>query len=163
MRLRVAAVGRPRDRRLAGLHDEWAERIRRLGVEYESVVVPETRAGGRYSDAHVRARETKALFAAAAGPGRRIALDPAGRTVSSEDLASRIERWATPRATFLIGGPLGLDPERVAEADLALSLSRLTFPHELARAVLAEQLYRALTILRGIPYHKGAAPTGRPG
>lgn len=159
----MAAVGRPRDLRLSALHDEWAERIRKLGVEYEAVFVRETRAGGRYSDAHVRVRETKALVTAASGPGRVLALDPGGRQISSEELAARLEGWATPRAKFLIGGPLGLDPGWVGEADVTLSLSRLTFPHELARAVLAEQLYRALTILRGIPYHKGTAPSARPG
>lgn len=157
MKIAVAAVGRPRDRRLAALHDDWAGRLRTLGIGYEAIWVPETRAGGRYSDAHVRARETRALLEAAKGPGRIIALDPGGSALTSEELARRLERWGTPRAAFLVGGPLGLDPGSLANVDFTLSLSRMTFPHELARAILAEQMYRAATILRGIPYHKGNA------
>jgi 23S rRNA (pseudouridine1915-N3)-methyltransferase len=159
----VAAVGRPRDPRLAALHDEWAERLRTLGIGYEAIRVPETRAGGRYSDAHVRARETRALLDAAKGPGRAIALDPGGTSLTSEEFARRLPRWATPRAVFLVGGPLGLDPPSLAGVDLTLSLSRMTFPHELARAILAEQIYRAATILRGIPYHKGNLSKDRAG
>lgn len=163
MKFLVASVGRPRDRRLASLHDEWAERLRKLGVGYDTSFVPEVRSGGRYSDAHVRARETRSLVAAVRGPGRVIALDPAGRTFTSDELAKRLEAWGTPRAAFLIGGPLGLDPDLAEEADFTLSLSRLTFSHELARAVLAEQLYRAVTILRGLPYHKGNPGVARTG
>lgn len=163
MRIVVAAVGRPRDRRLAELHDDWAARLRTLGIAYETIRVPETRAGGRYSDAHVRGRETRALLEAAKGPGRVIALDQGGSSLTSEELARRLERWATPRAVFLVGGPLGLDPPSLAGVDSTLSLSRMTFPHELARAILAEQLFRAATILRGIPYHKGNPPKGRAG
>lgn len=154
MRILVASVGRPKDRRLAALHDDWADRIRRMGVSYEIRVVPETKAGSRYSDAHVREREGAALSAAVAGSGILVALDPAGEGLTSEAFAERLARWAVPRAAFAVGGPLGLDRGVVERADAALSLSRLTFPHEVARALLAEQLYRALTILRGTPYHK---------
>lgn len=163
MKIVVAAVGRPRDLRLSALHDDWAERLRALGIGYEAVRVAETRAGSRYSDAHVRGRETRALLEAAKGQGRVIALDQAGFSLTSEELARRLERWATPRAVFLVGGPLGLDSPSLAGVDFTLSLSRMTFPHELARAILAEQLYRAAAILRGIPYHKGNPPKGRAG
>jgi 23S rRNA (pseudouridine1915-N3)-methyltransferase len=159
----VLAVGRPRDPRLAALHDDWAGRLRALGVDYETGSVPETRAGGRYSDAHVRERETRALLEAARGPGRVVALDPAGSALTSEEFARRLERWATPRVAFLVGGPLGLDAGALADVGFTLSLSTLTFPHELARAILAEQIYRATAILRGIPYHKGNPPRGRAG
>lgn len=154
MRILVASVGRPKDRRLTALHDDWADRIRRMGVSYETRVVPETKAGSRYSDAHVREREGAALTAAVAGAGVLVALDPDGEGLTSEALAERLPRWGVPRVAFVIGGPLGLDSGLVERADTALSLSRLTFPHEVARALLAEQIYRALTILRGTPYHK---------
>ncbi len=163
MKIVVAVVGRPRDRRLAALHDDWADRLRTLGVGYETIQVAETRAGGRYSDAHARRRETLALLEASRGPGRRIALDRGGFSLTSEEFARRLERWATPRAIFLVGGPLGLDSPSLAGVDHTISLSTMTFPHELARAILAEQLYRAVTILRGIPYHKGDPPRGRTG
>jgi len=147
-------VGKPRDAEAIALHDRYAERIRKLGATYDVGWVPEVRAGGRYSDAHVREREGRLLADKLDDRGTTIALDPRGRSFSSEALSSRLEGWSTPRATFVIGGPLGLAPSVLDRADVSWSLSELTFPHELARVVLAEQLYRALTLLRGIPYHK---------
>ena len=154
MKIRVLCVGKPRERGMVELHDEYAERIRRLGVEYETSFAAEVRADGRYSDDHVRERESRALLEALDGKGALIALDRGGRALSSEELAGCLERWAMPRAQFLVGGPLGHHPGLLREAGHVWSLSSLTFPHELVRVILAEQLYRALTILRGMPYHK---------
>jgi len=84
-----------------------------------------------------------------------IALDPRGEAPTSTELAKRIERWASKGkgiVTFVIGGATGIPTDLVARADAKLSLSTLTLPHRLARIVLAEQLYRAMTILRGEPY-----------
>ncbi|NNM34971.1 MAG: 23S rRNA (pseudouridine(1915)-N(3))-methyltransferase RlmH [Gemmatimonadetes bacterium] len=90
---------------------------------------------------------------------RIVSLSRAGKTFSSVELA----RWmdacrvnAVPGVHFLIGGAFGLAPDLISASDLTLSLSSLTFPHDMARLVLAEQLYRAGTILRNEPYHKGA-------
>jgi len=66
----------------------------------------------------------------------------------------RLESWSEPLAAFVLGGPLGLDPAFPKPNDVTLSLSPMTLPHELARVVLAEQIYRAVTLLRGVPYHK---------
>ena len=154
MRIRLLAVGKPRDAAAITLHDRYAERIRKLGVEYRTEFVPEIRAGGRYSDAHVREREGRLLTDKLTDRGTTIALDRRGRSLSSESLSERLQGWSTPVASFVIGGPLGLSDEFRDRADVSWSLSELTLPHELARVVLAEQLYRALTLLRGIPYHK---------
>jgi 23S rRNA (pseudouridine1915-N3)-methyltransferase len=154
MKIRLLSVGKPKDARLIALHDDYAQRLGRLGVDYESRFVPEVRAGGRYSDDHVREREARSLREAIAGRGTVVALDPAGEQHTSERLAARIERWSTPQLTLLVGGPLGLQRELVVGCDHAWSLSPLTFPHELVRVVVAEQLYRAVTLVRGIPYHK---------
>jgi 23S rRNA (pseudouridine1915-N3)-methyltransferase len=105
----------------------------------------------------VRRRESRALLELHDGRGTLVALDPRGRLLTSPELAERLERWATPRATFLVGGPLGLADEILRDAAVRWSLSPLTFPHELVPALLAEQLYRALCILRGSPYHKPRA------
>jgi len=85
---------------------------------------------------------------------RKILLDPAGRPMSSAEFTSLIERAETEGRdhVFLIGGHDGLPAEWKPRADVLLSLSPMTFPHELARAMLAEQLYRAFTTLRGHPY-----------
>jgi 23S rRNA (pseudouridine1915-N3)-methyltransferase len=156
VRIRLLSVGKPRDREPGILHDRYASRIEHLGVEYGADWVPEVTPGGRYSDAHVRQREAGSLRKRLAASERStvIALDRDGRMLGSRELAGRLERWATPRAAFVIGGPLGLDPEFAAQADARWSLSPLTFPHELARVIVAEQLYRALTLIRGVPYHK---------
>lgn len=154
MKVLLLAVGKPRDSLAGPLHDRYAERIGKLGCAYRARNVPETAAGGRYSDAHVQEREAADLRKLWERRGQRIALDPRGETISSEGLAERLERWANPQLTLLLGGPLGLDPQLVKECDGAWSLSRMTFPHELARVLVAEQLYRALTIRAGIPYHK---------
>ncbi len=154
MKIRLLAVGKPRDAAAITLHDRYAERIRKLGVEYRTEFVPEIRAGGRYSDAHVREREGRLLTDKLTDRGTTIALDRRGRSLSSESLSERLQGWSTPVASFVIGGPLGLSDEFRDRADVSWSLSELTLPHELARVLLAEQLYRALTLLRGIPYHK---------
>jgi 23S rRNA (pseudouridine1915-N3)-methyltransferase len=154
VKIRVLAVGKPRDAEAIALHDRYAERIRKLGVTYETDSVPEVKAGGRYSDEHVRQREGRLLADKLGDRGTTIALDRQGRSFSSETLSKRLQGWSTPIAEFVIGGPLGLGQEFCERADLLWSLSELTLPHELARVVLAEQLYRALTLLRGIPYHK---------
>jgi 23S rRNA (pseudouridine1915-N3)-methyltransferase len=84
-----------------------------------------------------------------------VALEPGGDAVTSTALAKRIERWGRTGkgvVAFVVGGADGIPPEVVAHAGAKLSLSSLTLPHRLARVVLAEQLYRAMTILRGEPY-----------
>jgi 23S rRNA (pseudouridine1915-N3)-methyltransferase len=153
MKIRVICVGKPRERGLVSLHDDYAARIRQLGVEYEAKTVAEVRADGKYSDDHVRERESRALLETC-GKGTLIVLDRTGRLMSSEELAEGLEKLAVPRAQFLVGGPLGHHSSLLREAGHVWSLSPLTFPHELVRVILAEQLYRALTILRRVPYHK---------
>lgn len=154
MRLRLLCVGRPRDARFTALHDEYAERIRRFGVGWDARHVAEERPGGRFSDAHVREREARHLDEALEEGETVVALDSGGKELTSEELAARLTRWAAPRAVFVVGGPLGLDPNWRGRSGAIWSLSRLTFPHELVRVIVAEQVYRALCITRGIPYHK---------
>ena len=154
MKLRVLLVGRPRDAAATALHDRYAERIRRLGVPFETCWVPDVRPAGPHDRRSARAREGRSLAERIGPPGRTIALEPQGEMLSSEALSRRLERWAVPRVTFVIGGPSGLDPQVHEMADASWSLSALTLPHELVRVVVAEQLYRAITLLRGVPYHR---------
>ena len=88
--------------------------------------------------------------------GELVALEPGGDAWTTEELAKHLEKQmlhGTPGVTFLIGGALGLPKAVVQKATRRLSLSNLTLPHRLARVVLCEQLYRAMTIIRGEPYH----------
>lgn len=86
-----------------------------------------------------------------------IAMDPAGKLLSSEDLARHIRGWeinGPHKISILIGGPHGLSDEVRCRSDLMLSLSPMTFPHQMVRLLILEQLYRAYTINKGIPYHR---------
>jgi 23S rRNA (pseudouridine1915-N3)-methyltransferase len=154
LKVLVLAVGRPERGRFGPLFDDYAERVRKFGVAFEARFVSDVKPGGRFSDTHVREREARALRAALPARSRVIALSPDGPSMDSEAFTRRLERWSQPLATFVLGGPLGLDPAFRKEADASVSLSAMTLPHELARVVLAEQIYRAVTILRGVPYHK---------
>ena len=154
MKLRLLSVGKPREREIVALHDRYARRIETLGIGYESAWVPEVKQGGRYGDDHIREREARYLTEQLPPKGTVIALDRKGQLLDSVELSRRLESWASPLATLVIGGPLGLHGPFVEAADWCWSLSPLTFPHELMRVLVAEQLYRAAAILRGLPYHK---------
>lgn len=156
MRIRLLSVGRPKNAGMAALHEAYAARIRRFRASYHAEWVPEVPEGGRYSDRHVRERESRGLLEALQPGETVVALDRRGRQLTSEQLADRLAQWASRQAAFLVGGPLGLDERVVARADWTWSLSELTFPHELVRVMLAEQVYRALSIARGLPYHRGS-------
>lgn len=153
-KVRLLLVGRPRDREAIALHDRYARRIEQLGVRYESEWVPEVKPGGRYSDDHVREREAALLLDRLGRSEAVVALDRTGQMVSTEELARRLERFIGRGVTLLLGGPLGLHRRALERADWSWSLSALTLPHELARVWVAEQIYRALTLGRGLPYHK---------
>ena len=152
MTLSIVMVGRT-DRGFVG--EGMAHYLDRLAhsAEVEQVVVAEEPHGPQD-----RRREVEAdrLLAAVKPGGRVVALDERGRGMTSPALAERIGTWrdqGVRHISLLIGGSYGLH-ERVREqADLILALSELTFPHQLVRVVLAEQLYRAFTILEGRPYH----------
>ena len=120
---------------------------------FEVIELTESRAG---SAATRKADEARALRGALPD-GIVVALDEHGRTMASEPFASQLARWrddGRPAASFVIGGADGLDPDFVRSADLVLSFSPLTWPHQLVRILIAEQLYRSVTILSGHPYHR---------
>ena len=150
----MLAVGRPERTRFGPMFDDYAERVRRFGLAFDARWVPQVRTGSRFSDAHVREREARALRDALPERCNVIALSPEGRSTPTDSFALLLKQWSEPLVVFVLGGPLGLDPAFRKSADATLSLSPMTLPHELARVVLAEQIYRAVTILRGVPYHK---------
>ena len=136
----------------------FAEYRKRLSHDLPMELVelkPGARGKGR-DDARAIHDEGVAILAALLHDSQVIALDGRGRTWSSEDLAAQLETWRMHGRdlAFLIGGPDGHAPEVLARADQRWSLGPLTLPHMLVRLVLAEQLYRATTILAGHPYHR---------
>jgi 23S rRNA (pseudouridine1915-N3)-methyltransferase len=133
---------------------DYAARVRRVwDLEIREVRSP----SGRIPAAERTRREGEHLLEALPPGVPAVALTPQGRTGTSEEFARRLAACqANGRGiVFVLGGADGLDPKVMRRCELALSLSPLTFPHELARLILLEQLYRGSTILRGTPYHRG--------
>lgn len=152
MRVRVLSIGKDRKGRFEPLAEEYAGRIGRM-LPFEVVVAGEARG----DDAAARAAEAELLRRRLRERDIVVALDERGEQLTSEGLAGRLreaERAGGRDLAFVLGGPSGLDPALLRGCAHRLSLSRMTLPHQLARVVLLEQIYRALTILRGEPYHK---------
>ncbi|HKW41686.1 MAG TPA: 23S rRNA (pseudouridine(1915)-N(3))-methyltransferase RlmH [Gemmatimonadales bacterium] len=141
MRYRVVAVGRVRDAALRAACDEYLERLKR----YTKVEERETKD------------EARILEAVPEG-SRLVVLSERGEQWSSGQLADWTARWEMDGrdVAFAIGGADGVPQAVLRRAERAWSLSRLTFPHEVARLLVYEQLYRAYTIRRGEPYHRGS-------
>lgn len=158
MRITIHAVGRMKQGPERELVARYLERAAATGkplalTGFDVIELPESRASAAASR---KAEEAKAIRSALPG-GVVVALDEHGKSLTSEAFARQVARWrddGRPAASFVIGGADGLDPAFLAEADLALSFSPLTWPHQLVRIMLAEQLYRMTTILSGHPYHR---------
>jgi 23S rRNA (pseudouridine1915-N3)-methyltransferase len=151
--LRLIAVGRLRDGPEAELFARYNARLR---LKLAVTEIPEARG----APVEVKRREGAALLAALPATAFVVALDAGGEAPDSADLARLLERWlaAGRPVCFVIGGAEGLDAPVIARADHVLSLGRLTWPHFLARAMLAEQVYRARSIVAGHPYHRAGRP-----
>ena len=154
MRIAVVSVGRPKQAGLAEAIREYETRAARYW-SLETTEVKEASARGLSPD-QVREREGERLLERVAPDMRVIACDPGGVAMDSDMFAAWLMalRDGAQNVAFLIGGAYGLSPHVRTTADRRLTLAPWVLPHELARLVLAEQLYRAGTISRGEPYHK---------
>ncbi|MBE0453734.1 MAG: 23S rRNA (pseudouridine(1915)-N(3))-methyltransferase RlmH [Roseovarius sp.] len=155
MRLRICAVGRLRAGPESALVDDYLERFdrtgRALGLGPVSVQEVEDRRGGGM------AAEAVLLERAIPQGAVVVALDERGRMTGSTEFADSLARWRDAGRSdmaLLIGGADGLSPELRARADMVLSFGPMVWPHMLVRVMLAEQLYRAASILAGNPYHR---------
>lgn len=155
MRVHVCAVGRLRTGPERALSDDYYERFDRTGrplglgpaTEHE---VEDKKGGGM-------AAEGLLLSRAIPDGAALCVLDERGKTLSSPEFAQALAGWrdaGRQDAAFVIGGADGVDPALRAKADLSISFGRMVWPHMLVRVMLAEQLYRAATILAGSPYHR---------
>jgi 23S rRNA (pseudouridine1915-N3)-methyltransferase len=156
MRLTLAAIGRTRsgpEREMVADYLARAERTGR-GVGLTAARLAEAEPRGSAGPE----AEAEALRRVVPAGAVTVCLDERGQRLSSPDLAGAIAAWRDAGrrdVAFIIGGADGLDPGFVAEADLVLSLGPMVWPHLLARVMVAEQLYRAASILAGTPYHRG--------
>ncbi len=153
----IAAIGRMKRGPELELLNHYATRLKGIGrgQGLTAVHITESLESRRKTSAERKAEEMAAL--SAAGKGLIIALDERGKSLTSPALAARIGQWrddGAPALSFLIGGPDGLHPDLRRSADFTLSMSAMTFPHQIARLLLAEQLYRSFAILAGHPYHR---------
>lgn len=159
MRIALAAIGRmkagPERELVARYLDRAVASGKPLALShFDTIELAESRAG---SASARKAEEAKALRAALP-QGILVTLDERGKAMTSEAFAALLLRWrdeGRPAASFVIGGADGLDPDFARSADMMLSFSPMVWPHQLVRIMLAEQLYRATTILSGHPYHRG--------
>lgn len=151
MRTRIVAVGRSRDARINALVDDYA---RRCPFPCELIEVDSRKAA---DDPARRDDEAERLLGQVPTGARVVLLDEHGKALSSMAFAERLRGWqdeAVRDVAFLIGGADGHGAAARARADLALAFGPATWPHLLVRVMLAEQLYRASTILAGHPYHR---------
>ena len=151
MRVTLVAVGRMKAGPAQELYELYAQRLRwRITlkeVEERRSLPPEA----------LKQQEGALILAALPRGAKAVALDEGGREMTSRDFAAQLGRWqdeGTQDLAFVIGGADGLSDEVRKAADLILSLGRLTWPHMLVRGLVAEQLFRAESILAGHPYHR---------
>ena len=155
MRIHLVAIGRRMPPWISDGFSEYAQRLR-SGVQLELIEVDTPRRGQNPDLSRIVREEGVRLLQAAPSGAYRIALDQSGRSYDSESLAGQLEKWMTfgRDVALIVGGPDGLSDEVLTSVDQCWSVSALTLAHPLVRIVIAEQLYRAYAISRGMPYHR---------
>lgn len=159
MKVTIMAVGKIKEKYFTAAVGEYAKRLSRY-CRLEIIEVPDEKTpdgAGEALEKQIRDREGRRLLSRIPPGAYVVALAIDGRALDSEELAAQMERWnvsGVSHLTFVIGGSLGLSDEVLARADYQLSFSRMTFPHQLMRVILLEQIYRSFRIRSHEPYHK---------
>jgi len=159
MRISVAAIGRLKSGPERDLVNRYLERANGAGKQLglTGFEINEFAEARHDNGAQRKQQEANQLLGCCPDGAILIALDERGRTMTSPDFAKKLGRYRDDGArqcTFVIGGPDGLDASVRKRADLVLSFSPLTWPHQIVRALLCEQVYRSITIMSGHPYHR---------
>lgn len=155
MKVLVICHGKTTQSAVKQLEDEYFNRLQHYWP-FESKVIPDLKNTKRLSSEQVAQEEAKLLDKELQAGDWLVLLDEKGKSFSSRAFAQKIQSWfnqSPKRLVFVIGGPYGFAPEIYQRANFKLSLSAMTFSHQIIRALFAEQLYRAATILKGEPYH----------
>ncbi|MEK4669648.1 23S rRNA (pseudouridine(1915)-N(3))-methyltransferase RlmH [Niallia sp. FSL R7-0271] len=159
MNISIITVGKLKEKYLKQGIEEYTKRLSSYS-KIEIIEVPDEKAPEVLSEAEmiqVKDKEGERILAKVPADAHVIALSIEGKQKSSEELAETLDKLATygkSKVTFIIGGSLGLSSQVLKRADDKLSFSKMTFPHQLMRLILVEQVYRAFRINRGEPYHK---------
>ena len=159
MNITIITVGKLKEKYLKQGIDEYMKRMSAY-AKMEIIELPDEKAPETLSEIEmlqIKEKEGQRILAKVNPDAHAIALAIEGKMKTSEELADTLDKLATygkSKITFIIGGSLGLSKEVMKRADEALSFSKMTFPHQLMRLILVEQVYRAYRINRGEPYHK---------
>ena len=155
MKIQIWSIGKSHDKELKTAIEDFTKRCNNyFSVEWTIMPVPKN--AGMMSEMDLKKKEGEFILEQLEPKDFLVALDEKGKQITSESLASFIQSRAnesTKRIIFLIGGAFGLDEAVLKKANIKWSLSQLTFPHQLVRLILVEQLYRAFTILKNEKYH----------
>lgn len=159
MKITVIAVGKIKERYFTGAVEEYAKRLGRFcRLELLEVADEKTPEGASEAqNIQIKEREGSRILKKLPAGAYVVALAIDGKMLDSPELSAAMERWKVGGAShvaFVIGGSLGLSEEVLSRADFRLSFSRMTFPHQLMRVILLEQIYRSFMIQSGAPYHK---------
>ena len=154
MKTILLQVGKTVDKRFASIVDDYVTRISHY-MPFDMVTIPELKNTKGLSEAQQKQAEGELILRQLQPTDTVVLLDEHGTEMRSVDLAQWLERLraAARRLVFVIGGPYGFSPAVYQRADQQLSLSQLTFSHQMIRLTFTEQLYRACTIIKGEPYH----------
>lgn len=155
MKITLLVIGKTTTASIASGINDYAARVNRY-IPFDIQTLPDARASKSMTEAKQKEAEGKLILGALKPGDRLVLLDERGQELTSRQFSEMIERRAqtvAKRLVFAVGGPYGFSEEVYARADEKLSLSKMTFPHELVRLFFVEQLYRAQTISRGEPYH----------
>jgi len=155
MKISFWSIGKPNDTYIKEGVEDFTKRILKyFPVEWKIIQAPKN--AGLLPEKELKKKESEIIFQALRADDFLVALDEGGKQFSSEGLALFLQQKATAstkQLVFLIGGAYGLDGSVLKRADLKWALSQLTFPHQLVRLILTEQVYRACSILRNEKYH----------
>lgn len=156
MKIKAIFVGRLQDRYLKEGIETYRDRISRY-TPIELIEVEDEAVTAKADHSKIKKKEAERILKKVAPGSLLVALDEKGKGLSSEGLAGFIQKamdTGTKEISFAVGGSIGLGEKVRERADLTLSLSAMTFTHQMVRVILLEQLYRAFTIIKGEPYHK---------
>lgn len=155
MTIRLIGIGKTIKHYLAEGETEYEKRLRRY-VKFEETIIPELKRASSLSVNEIKQKEGELILNKITSTEFIVLLDEKGKEHSSEEFAEWLENkqiYGTSKLTFIIGGAYGFSDEIYNRAQYKLSLSQMTFSHQMVRMIFKEQLYRAFTIIKGEPYH----------
>ncbi len=155
MKIKLYLIGKTDKSEIRSLIGLFSKRIERY-IRFEAVIIPDLKKTASLTEAQQKDKEGQALLSKITNNEFLVLLDEKGKTMNSNQFSKFIENHmiqSTQCLSFIIGGPYGFSKEVYARASQKISLSEMTFSHQIIRVIFAEQLYRAFTIIRNEPYH----------